>query len=151
MVVFDVGTTGSRTIVIDVNGKEIARAYEEYPVVKQPVGIAEQDPNLWWNATKNTCKEVAKKINVDDVIGVIGGFMRGNATIIDKNGEILFPCMLAMDERGLDFQAEEGLRLTIPKMLWLKHEKPEIFNKKDYAFETKNGNCKRKLSYLRMD
>ncbi len=129
MVVFDVGTTGSRTIIIDVNGKEIARAYEEYPVVKQPVGIAEQDPKLWWNATKNTCKEVAKKINVDDVIGIIGGFMRGNATIIDKNGEILYPCMLAMDERGLDFQAEEGLRISIPKMLWLKHEEPEIFNK----------------------
>ena len=47
--VFDVGTTGSRTIIFDVNGKEIARAYEEYPVVKQPVGVSEQDPTIWWN------------------------------------------------------------------------------------------------------
>ena len=60
MVVFDVGTTGSRTFIFDINGKAIASAYEEYPVIKQPFGIAEQDPIIWWNATKNTCKQVVK-------------------------------------------------------------------------------------------
>ena len=129
LIVFDVGTTGSRTIIIDINGKEIVRAYEEYPVVKQPFGIAEQDPHMWWNAAKNTCKQVVKKVNVDDIVGITGGILKVNATIIDKNGEILYPAMLAMDERGMDFQAEEGLRLSIPKMLWLKNKKPDIFNK----------------------
>jgi len=127
--VFDVGTTGSRTIIFDINGKEITSAYEEYPVVKQPVGISEQDPLMWWTATKNTCNQVVKRVNVNDVIGISGGILRVNATIMDKNGEILHPAMLAMDERGMDFQAEEGLRLSIPKMLWLKNEKPDIFNK----------------------
>ena len=84
---------------------------------------------MWWNVTKNTCNQVVKKVNVNDVIGISGGILRGSATIIDKNGEILHPAMLAMDERGMDFQAEEGLRLSIPKMLWLKNEKPDIFNK----------------------
>ncbi len=84
---------------------------------------------MWWNATKNTCNQVVKKVNVNDVIGISGGILRGSATIIDKNGEILHPAMLAMDERGMDFQAEERLRLSIPKMLWLKNEKPDIFNK----------------------
>jgi xylulokinase len=129
LVVFDVGTTGSRTIIFDIDGKEIVSAYEEYPVVKQPFGIAEQDPHMWWNATKNTCKAVVKKVNKDDIIGITGGILRVNATIIDKNREVLYPAMLAMDERGMDFQAEEGLRLSIPKMLWLKNEKPDIFNK----------------------
>jgi glycerol kinase len=32
--IFDVGTTGTRTIIFDTNGKEIARAYEEYPVIE---------------------------------------------------------------------------------------------------------------------
>ena len=127
--VFDVGTTGSRTIIFDINGKEIASVYEEYPVIKQPVGISEQDPLVWWNATKNTCKQVSKKVKIQDIIGITGGIQRGSATIIDKNGEVLHPAMLSMDERGMDFQAEEGLRLSIPKMLWLKNEKPDIFNK----------------------
>jgi xylulokinase len=129
LVVFDVGTTGSRTIIFDINGKKISSAYEEYPVVKQPVGISEQDPKVWWNATKNTCKKVVKQININDVIGITGGILRVNATIMDKSGEVLHPAMLAMDERGMDFQAEEGLRLSIPKMLWLKNEKPDLFNK----------------------
>ncbi|MFX1350238.1 MAG: FGGY-family carbohydrate kinase [Promethearchaeota archaeon] len=127
--VFDVGTTGSRTIIFDINGREIASAYEEYPIVKQPLGISEQDPLAWWKATKNTCKQVVKKVNMEDIIGITGGILRGNATIIDKYGEVLHPVMLSMDERGMDFQAEEGLRLSISKMLWLKNEKPDIFNK----------------------
>ena len=127
--VFDVGTTGSRTIILDINGQEVASAYEEYPVVKQPLGISEQDPLMWWNATKTTCKQAAKKVKIEDIIGITGGIVRGNATLIDKNGEVLHPAMLAMDERGMDFQAEEGLRLSIPKILWLKKERPDIFNK----------------------
>ena len=129
LIVFDVGTTGSRTYIFDIKGKQIARAYEEYPVVEQPLGISEQDPKMWWNATKNTCNKVAKKINIDDVIGISGGILRGSATIIDSNREVLHPAMLALDERGMDFLAEEGLSFSIPKLLWLKNEKPDIFNK----------------------
>jgi xylulokinase len=127
--IFDVGTTGSRTIIFDIDGNEIASAYEEYPVVEQPIGISEQDPKMWWNTTKNTCNQVVKKVNVNDIIGICGGIQRGNATIIDKNRKILHPAMLTLDERGIDFQAEEGLRMSIPKMMWLKNERTEIFDK----------------------
>ncbi len=58
MIVFDVGTTGTRTVVFDINGKEIIKVYEEYPETKQPVGVSEQDPNIWWNGIKNTCSIV---------------------------------------------------------------------------------------------
>ena len=65
IVVFDVGTTVSRTIIFDIDGKEIVRAYEEYPLEKQPVGISEQEPMIWWNAVKNTCNIAVKKVNPD--------------------------------------------------------------------------------------
>ena len=48
--VFDVGTTGARTEIFNIEGRVIAKAYEEYPISKQPVGISEQDPIIWWNA-----------------------------------------------------------------------------------------------------
>jgi xylulokinase len=127
--VFDVGTTGSRTIIFDVNGREIARAYEEYPVVKQPVGISEQDPIIWWNAIKNTCNRVVKKVNIDDIIGISAGLLRLNCTIIDRKGEILHPAIQAMDERGIDLEQEEGLRMSIPLILWIKNQKANLFNK----------------------
>jgi ribulose kinase len=60
--VFDVGTTGTRTIIFDINGKEIVKTYEEYPVFEQPVGISEQNPEIWWNAIKNTCNRAIKKV-----------------------------------------------------------------------------------------
>ncbi|MCK5031104.1 MAG: hypothetical protein KAR64_06525 [Thermoplasmatales archaeon] len=122
--VFDVGTTGSRTIIFDVNGREIARAYEEHPVVKQPVGISEQDPIIWWNAIKNTCNRVVKKVNIDDIIGISAGLLRLNCTIIDRKGEVLHPAIQAMDERGIDLEQEEGLRMSIPLILWIKNERP---------------------------
>jgi len=133
--VFDVGTTGARTIIFDINGKVIARDYEEYPVIKQPVGIFEQDPIIWWNAVKNTCKNVMRTINPDDVIGISATFLRGTLTIIDKEGGVLHPALTWMDEReettAKEWKKEVDLRRSIPKVLWLKNNKPDLFNKAD--------------------
>ncbi|MFX1281313.1 MAG: FGGY-family carbohydrate kinase [Promethearchaeota archaeon] len=125
--VFDVGTTGSRTIIFDINGREIIRSYEEYPVVKQPVGISEQDPIVWWNTLKNTCNQVIKKVNVEEIIGISASILRLNSTIIDKEGKVLHPAIQAMDERGIDLKQEEGLRMSIPQILWIKNERLNLF------------------------
>jgi xylulokinase len=133
--VFDVGTTGTRTMIFDINGKEIARAYEEYPVVEQPIGISEQDPITWWNAVKSTCNKIIKSgvIDPNDIIGISAAFQRATTTIIDVNGEILHPALTWMDEREVTdfkgFQEEGGLRRAIPKILWLRNNKSELYNK----------------------
>ncbi len=135
MCVFDVGTTGARTIIFDMNGKVIVRAYEEYPIVKQPVGISEQDPIIWWNAIKRTCNSVVNsgKFNSEDIIGISAAFSRGTVTIISKDGEILHPALTWMDDREITdakgFNEELAWRNSIPKLLWLKKNKPELFNK----------------------
>ena len=133
MVVFDVGTTGTRTVVFDINGKEIIKVYEEYPESKQPVGISEQDPNIWWNAIKSTCSIVTKKVNLEDIIGISASFARGTVTIISKSGEILHPALTWMDDRELTdakgFNDELAWRNSIPKLLWLKKNKPTLFEK----------------------
>ncbi len=131
--VFDVGTTGTRTMIFDTNGKEIARAYEEYPAVEQPIGISEQDPIIWWNAVKSTCNKIIKSgvINPNDIIGISATFQRATTTIIDINGEVLHPALTWMDEReetNFEGIAEEGRR-TIPKILWLKNNESELYNK----------------------
>ncbi|TFG28809.1 MAG: hypothetical protein EU532_04485 [Promethearchaeota archaeon] len=134
--VFDVGTTGSRTIIFDINGKEIVRAYEEYPLEKQPVGISEQNPIIWWNAVKNTCKLAVKKVNPNDVIGICASFQRATAGLIDKNGEVLHPALTWMDEREVVDAStyHEELRRTVPKILWLKNNKPELYNQASKIF-----------------
>ena len=133
MIVFDVGTTGTRTVVFDINGKEIIKVYEEYPETKQPVGVSEQDPNIWWNAIKNTCSIVTKKVNPEDIIGISASFARATVTIISESGKILHPALTWMDGRELTdakgFNEELAWRNSIPKLLWLKKNKPDLFAK----------------------
>jgi xylulokinase len=140
ILVFDVGTTGARTIAFDINGNAVAKAYEEYPVIRQPIGISEQNPIIWWNAIKNTCNKVAKRINSKDIIGISATFLRGTVTIIDKNGEVLHPALTWMDEReedtALEWKKDVDLRRSIPRILWIKNNKPDLFSKADKIIHT---------------
>ncbi len=136
IVVFDVGTTGTRTVIFDIDGKEIGRAYEEYTLKKQPVGISEQDPMIWWNTVKSTCNIAVKKVNPDEIIGICASFQRATAGLIDKDGKVLHPALTWMDEREvIDASTyHEELRRTVPKILWLKNNKPDLYNQASKIF-----------------
>lgn len=131
--VFDVGTTGARTIIINGSGKVISKSYEEYPIVEQPTGISEQDPQIWWNAIKNTCNRAVKTINVNDIIGISSTFLRGTITIVDKEGKVLYPALTWMDEReehtAKEWTKEDDLRRIVPKILWIQKNRPALFEK----------------------
>ncbi|MFX1478022.1 MAG: FGGY-family carbohydrate kinase [Promethearchaeota archaeon] len=132
--VFDVGTTGSRTIIFDINGKEISKSYEEYLTPKQPVGISEQDPLIWWNAIKKTCNNVSQKINTNDIVGISVASLRETFTFIDDKGNPLHPAITWMDDRGEPnakewVEQEGGRRRSIPKIIWMKENRPEIYER----------------------
>jgi sugar (pentulose or hexulose) kinase len=132
--VFDVGTTGARTIIFDINGKVIAREYEEYQHPKQPIGISEQDPLIWWNAIKKTCNAVSQKINTNDIVGMSVASLRETFTFIDDKGNPLHSAITWMDDRGEPnakewVEKEGGTRRSIPKILWMKENKPEVYKK----------------------
>ena len=47
----DVGTGGTRALVIDEGGRVVASATEEHRAFESPqIGWAEQDPRDWWRA-----------------------------------------------------------------------------------------------------
>ncbi|MFX0083463.1 MAG: FGGY-family carbohydrate kinase [Candidatus Hodarchaeota archaeon] len=132
--VFDVGTTGARTVVFDINGKEIARDYEEYQIFKQPVGISEQDPLMWWNTIKKTCNNVSQKVNTNDIIGISVASLRDTFTLIDNNGNHLHPAITWMDDRGEPSTKEwvdqnGGTRRSLPRIAWMKEKKPQLYEK----------------------
>ena len=54
----DLGTSAVKTVLFDENFRVIASADEEYPLYQPHAGWAEQDPELWWQAARETIREI---------------------------------------------------------------------------------------------
>ncbi|MHA1299393.1 MAG: FGGY family carbohydrate kinase, partial [Candidatus Helarchaeota archaeon] len=136
IVIFDVGTTGTRSVIFDINGAEIGRSYEEYPKEKQTPGISEHNPLNWWSAIKNTCNRAVKSAKIDpkDIVGISACFFRDTTLAIDKDGNVLHPAITWMDERKTETAEQKAdligwQRRALTKIYLIKDIKPEIFEK----------------------
>ena len=47
----DIGTSGTKTLICDEDGKVLATAMAEHPISSPKPGWSEQDPEDWWQAT----------------------------------------------------------------------------------------------------
>jgi len=50
--VIDLGTTGNRSVLFNLQGHEVAKAYREFPTVTEEPDQAEQDAMDWWRTTR---------------------------------------------------------------------------------------------------
>ena len=140
----DIGTSGVKTLIMDAAQKIIASAHADLSVSRPHTGWSEQNPADWINATCDTLDQLAQThpTVMDSIKGIaLSGQMHG-ATLLDKNGQVLWPCMLWNDTRSHseaaeldnnpDFRAISGNIVfpgfTAPKLAWVKHHEPAIFN-----------------------
>lgn len=144
----DVGTTSTRTVIIDENSKLIASSISNYKLITPKPGWAEQIPDDWWIASIKTIKDVIKKSNVSpENIACIGlsGQMHGSV-FLDSSGNVIRPAILWCDQRTFKqcetiykiFGYDGFIKLsynralpgfTAPKILWLKENEPENYKK----------------------
>ena len=145
----DVGTGGSRAVLIDEDGKIVASATVEHiPFASPQVGWAEQSPEDWWRASSTAVQAVLQQENVEAKhIRAVGlsGQMHG-AVLLDERDEVLRPALLWCDQRterqcrDLTEQigAENLIKLvsnpaitgfTLPKLLWTRENEPEIWHR----------------------
>jgi xylulokinase len=145
----DIGTSGTKTIAIDQKGTILAAASAEYPCDHPRPGWSEQDPALWWEATKQTVQQVmtSGRFQRGDVIGVgLSGQMHGSV-FLDASGEVIRPALLWNDQRTAEEcreieQAAGGrealIRLvanpaltgfTAPKLLWVRRHEPKTWER----------------------
>ena len=141
----DVGTSATKTVLFDENGRVTASASQEYPLYQPENGWAEQRPEDWADAVLNTIKEVISKSGAgkDDVKGIgISGQMHG-LVMLDEMGEVIRPSIIWCDQRtGAEVEdmlkimpREEWIRITAnppltgwtaAKILWVRKNEPEI-------------------------
>ena len=145
----DIGTSGTKTILMDTEGNLIAQDLQEYDVLTPKPLWAEQWPDVWLNATKTSIKNTVQKsgISAEKIRGIaISGLYGGSGIPLDENMEPVRPCMIWMDRRAeaetkwvLDHIGEEKLREVThngadpyygyTKMLWMKNNEPENWQK----------------------
>src|SRR5688572_5855532 len=99
----DIGTSGTKTLVCDDDGKVIATAMAEHAISSPRPGWSEQDPQDWWSAAQKATRAVLKKAKVKPAeVGGIGlsGQMHGSVFLgAGDDGKPLRPALLWNDQR----------------------------------------------------
>lgn len=142
----DLGTSGTKTVLFDKQGRAIASASREYPLDQPRNGWAEQDPECWWQAARETIRQVIGESGVApaQIRGLgISGQMHG-LVLLDENGQVLRKAILWCDgrtqqecdeitrivgrERLIRITANPALTgFTAGKVLWVRRHEPEIW------------------------
>lgn len=141
----DIGTTGCKALVFAEDGQVLGRAAREYSVLTPQPGWAEQDAEALWGLAWEALREAVAAANGAQPIALALS-VQGEAVIpVDGKGRALAPAILGMDTRSVAengwlverFGAEELFQRSgqpvhtinsLPKLLWLKAHRPDIWN-----------------------
>jgi xylulokinase len=143
----DVGTGGTRAVLVDEQGRVVASAASEHAPFRSPQpGWAEQDPEDWWRAAQAAIREVlvTSSVKASDIAGIgLTGQMHG-AVMLDADGKVLRPSLIWCDqrtgpqcdwlhaqidrERLIELTCNPALpNFTLTKLLWVREHEPEVF------------------------
>jgi xylulokinase len=148
IVAHDVGTTGDKAVLTDMQGNIVFSSYLPYDVEYPQPDWAEQDPDMLWQATANNTRQMIQKSGIDpkDIIGVGLATQMLNVIPVDEAGKPLHKMISWLDVRSTKqadgiydtvtpqffFKHSGNLptaKDTIPRMLWLKEERPDIWKR----------------------
>jgi xylulokinase len=140
----DVGTGGTRALIIDQQGKIVAAATENHePFASPKIGWAEQKPEDWWRACGIAVRKALSGGNLTGAdIACVGfsGQMHG-AVMLDEADAVVRPALIWCDVRT-EKQCEELTRkigaerliqltcnpalpnFTLTKLLWVRENEP---------------------------
>ncbi|WP_225046601.1 xylulokinase [Lacticaseibacillus kribbianus] len=167
----DLGTSAVKVLLVTRDGAVVATGSRPYPLSQPQPGYNEQNPDHWVEATAGAIKDVLRQSGVAaaDVKGLsYSGQMHG-LVLLNAAGRPLRPAILWNDTRTTK-QSEEIMAtmgqtfvditrnrplegFTLPKLLWVKENEPEIFAQattfllpKDYLRYKMTGQIQMELS-----
>jgi xylulokinase len=145
----DVGTSGTKALLMDAAGAVLATATAEYGVSAPRPGHSEQNPEDWWAGTARAVRSVRRKAGIEAAeVAAIGfsGQMHG-LVLLDEADEVLRPAIIWNDQRtGSQAEAVErtvGGRdrlieltgnvamtsFTLTKLLWVRENEPDLYDR----------------------
>jgi xylulokinase len=145
----DIGTGGSRAVLVDHDGKQVAAftAPHEDMLMERPL-YAEQRPENWWDAAQLAIQGVLAEAGAagTGIRGVgLSGQMHGSV-ILDASHSVIRPALIWCDQRSqaqVDFVHSKIGRenvvaaianpvltgFTLPKLLWVRDHEPHNFDR----------------------
>ena len=148
LLAIDVGTTNTKAALFDLEGNIVRLSSRKHGVDSPKEGYAEHDAEkVWWKEVTEVCCEITGSGIEPDEIGAAAVSALSPALVpLDGLGRPLYPAMLyGLDRRAKaeilelkekyranypDIIDQEVSHLsTGPKILWLKRNEPEVFEK----------------------
>lgn len=143
----DVGTGGTRAVLVDQNGGIAASATCEHaPFASPATGWAEQDPHDWWKASGSAIRSALSSVPAANVACAgLAGQMHG-AVLLDESDQVLRPALIWCDQRTqaqcdwlntklgerriIELTCNPALtNFTLTKLLWVRDNEPEIWKR----------------------
>jgi len=143
----DVGTGGTRAVLVSKDGAIISSATREHqPFASPHDGWAEQDPDDWWRAAAGAIRDCITKARLGgENVACIGlaGQMHG-AVLLGDNNQVLRPAIIWCDqrtqeecdwldqtvgrERLIQLTCNPALtNFTLTKLLWVRNHEPRVW------------------------
>jgi xylulokinase len=149
IIAHDVGTSGDKAVLVDTAGKVRTTAFAPYAIHYPCPDWAEQQPEDWWHAVAETTRLVMDKSGISpaDVLGMVYTTQMLGIVPMDKDNQPLRPAIIWLDARAPQqaerimhkflhrklFAAVAGAELSgkdgMPKLLWLKENEPQVYQK----------------------
>ena len=146
IIAHDLGTTGNKASLHTDDGRLVSAVTVGYPAHFADGGLAEQDPEDWWNAVVQATRDLIARSDVDpgQVTGLaISGQMMG-AVLLDADYRPVRPAIIWADTRSTAQTAALesvigqgraysllGHRLnptySLEKIMWVRDNEPDVF------------------------
>ena len=150
----DVGTTGAKVCLFNLEGRVASSSYVEYSVKISRGGWVEQSPEQWWKAVKTGIRKVLEGASPGRVVAV-GVTGQGPSLISVADGKPLMDSPLWMDVRSIASFKKLSQRLgvgispfatSLLQALWVMEERPETYRRTEFFLEKASDYISYKLT-----
>ncbi len=134
----DVGTSALKAVLYSTDGKVLGSVEQRYSYHSENPGWAEIDPEVWWEAFRDALGNFQKQgYNLEEIEALSCTGQMHSAVLLDKKERVVPPTILWLDRRATEETAElVGIlgsppyelnsAYTLPKLLWLKRNAPDV-------------------------
>lgn len=152
----DVGSGSVKLTLLSSEGKIKASAGREYPTYYPKVGWSEQDPEDWKKAFRSALIELKKRADIQavQIEALAIDAATHTAVLLDEEKKVLRRAILWTDQRSAEeaelLRKEYGRLIqeqvrneptnvwTLPQMIWLRKNEPEIWKRIRYILFAKD-------------